>query len=44
MALVHLYRSLTRMRENSAYVKAILIDFTKAVGIADHTVFMSKLI
>jgi len=43
VALVHLFHSLTRMLENSAYVRAILIDFTKAFDVADHTVLMSKL-
>ena len=31
------------MLENSAYVRAILIDFIKALEIADHKVLMSKL-
>ena len=31
------------MLENSVYVRVILIDFTKAFDIADHTVLMSKL-
>ena len=31
------------MLENSSYVRAILIDFTKAFDIADHSVLMSKL-
>ena len=31
------------MPEDSAYVKVILIDFTKAFDIADHIVLMSKL-
>jgi len=31
------------MLEDSAYVRAVLIDFTKAFDIADHTVLMSKL-
>jgi len=31
------------MLEDSAYVKAILSDFTKAFDIADHTVLMSNL-
>jgi len=30
-ALVHIFHSLTRILENSAYVRAILIDFTKAL-------------
>jgi len=42
-AVVHDFRSLTRMTEDSAYVRVILIDFTKAFDIADHTVLMSKL-
>jgi len=32
------------MLKNSTYVRAILIDFTKAFDIADHTVLTSKLI
>jgi len=31
------------MLEDSAYVRAVLIDFTKAFDIADHTVLMSEL-
>jgi len=31
------------MLEDSAYVRATLIDFTKAFDIADHTALMSKL-
>jgi len=31
------------MLEDSAYVRAILVDFTKAFDIADHTFLMSKL-
>jgi len=42
-ALVHLFHSLSRMLEDSAYVRAILIDFTKAFDIANHTVLMFKL-
>ena len=42
VALVHLFHSLTRMLENTAYVRAILIDFTKAFDITDHTVLISK--
>jgi len=38
-ALVHVFHSLTRMLEDSAYVGVILIDS----DIADHTVLMSKL-
>jgi len=30
------------MLENTAYVRAILIDFTKAFDITDHTVLISK--
>jgi len=43
VALVHLSRNLSRMLEDSAYVRAILIDFPKAFDIAGHTVVMSKL-
>jgi len=42
-ALVHLFHSLTRMLENTAYVRAVQIDFAKAFDIADLTVLMSKL-
>jgi len=31
------------MLKDSAYVRAILVDFTKAFDIADHTVLMPKL-
>ena len=41
-ALIHVFHSLTRMLEDSAYVWVILIDFTKAFDIADHTVLVSK--
>jgi len=34
VALVHVFHNLTRMLEDSAYVRAILIDFTKAFDIA----------
>ena len=43
VALVHLFHSLTMMLENTAYVRAILTDFTKAFDVANHTVLMSKL-
>jgi len=45
VVLVHLFHSLTRMIEDTTYVDAVLIDFTKAadIGLADHTVLMSKL-
>jgi len=44
VALVHLFHSLTRMLEDSAYIRAILIDLTEAFDITtDHTVLMSKL-
>jgi len=35
--------SLSRMLEDAAYISLILIDFTKAFDIADHTLLMSKL-
>ena len=44
VALVDLFHSLTiRMLGNTAYVRAVLIDFTKATDIADHTALMSKI-
>ena len=42
-ALVHLFHSVTRMLESCSYVRALLIDFTKAFDIVDHAVLMSKL-
>jgi len=43
VALVHPFHSLTRMLEDAACVRAILIDFAEAFDIADHTVLMSNL-
>jgi len=40
---VHLFHSVTRMLESCSYVRALLIDFTKAFDIVDHAVLMSKL-
>jgi len=40
---VLLFHSLTRMLEDAACVRAVLIDFTQAFDIADHTVLLSKL-
>jgi len=42
-ALIHLFHSITRMLESCSYVRALVIDFTKAFDIVDHTVIMSKL-
>ena len=42
-ALIQLFHSITRMLESCSYVRALLIDFTKAFDIVDHTVIMSKL-
>ena len=42
-ALVHLFHSVTRMLESCSYVRVLLIDFTKAFDIVDHTILMSKL-
>jgi len=39
-ALVHLFHSVTKMLESCSYVRALLIDFTKAFDIVDHTVLM----
>jgi len=40
--LQQLYMIFAVMLEDSAYVRVILIDFTKAFDIADHTVLVSK--
>jgi len=42
-ALVHLFHGVTRMLESCSYVRALLIDFTKAFDIVDHSVLMEKL-
>jgi len=42
-ALVHFFYSVTRMFENSTYVKDIIVDFTKAFDVIDHSVLMSKM-
>jgi len=42
-ALIHLFHSLTGMLESCSYVRALLIDFTKAFDIVDHSVIMRKL-
>ena len=36
-ALVHLFHSITKMLESCGYVRAVLIDFTKAFDTVDHT-------
>jgi len=42
-ALIYLFHSIIKMLESCPYVRALLIDFTKAFDIVDHTVIMSKL-
>ena len=42
-ALIDIFHSVTRMLEHSSYVRALLIDFSKAFDIVDHRIIMNKL-
>ena len=43
-ALVHFVHRVTKMLEHNAYVRCLMIDFSKAFDSVDHVVLMSKLV
>jgi len=42
-ALVHFVHRVTKMLEQNAYVRCLMIDFSKAFDSVDHVILMSKL-
>ena len=43
-ALVHFVHRVTKILEHNAYVRCLMIDFSKAFDSVDHVVLMSKLV
>jgi len=42
-ALLHFMHRVTKMLEQNAYVRCLLIDFSKAFDSVDHVILLSKL-
>jgi len=42
-ALIFFMHHVTRLLEDNSYVRCLLIDFTKAFGVVDHGILVSKL-
>jgi len=42
-ALIYLTQHVTRLLENNAYVRCLMIDFSKALDVVNHVVLLSKL-
>ena len=43
-ALVFLMHHVTKMLENNAYVRCLMIDFSKAFDVIDHCLLLSKIL